>query len=147
MYLWITAVIWVLDRLSKLYITTHFALYESKPLLGKLVSFTYVHNTGAAFSILQGKVIFLILSTIVLLAVILYIYNKMLPHNKIVIVATGLVIGGALGNFYDRILFGSVIDFIDFHFFPVFNIADSAIVVGAIFLSWQMLIHVDQGAD
>jgi signal peptidase II len=124
-----------LDRITKVLITNEFALYESRPVIGSIMSFTYVENTGAAFSILQGQRIFFIIMTVVMLGIIFYLYYKMLEKDFWTTLSVGLIIGGALGNFYDRLLYGSVIDFIDFYFFPVFNIADSALVVGTALLA------------
>jgi len=131
----ISFIIFVLDRVVKLYITNNFALFESKPLIGNLVSVTYVQNTGAAFSILQGKRSFFIVMTVIMLLMIIYLYKKILDKHIYSTLSVGLIIGGALGNFYDRLIHHYVIDFIDFHFFPVFNIADMALVVGTIILS------------
>ncbi len=131
----ITIIVFVLDRIAKLYITNNFILFESRSLIGDLVSLTYVQNTGAAFSILQGKRTFFIIMTLIMLAVILYLYKKHLDKNIYSILSVGLIFGGALGNFYDRLIHHYVIDFIDFHFFPVFNIADMALVIGTIILS------------
>jgi len=131
----ITIIVFVWDRIAKLYITNNFILFESRSLIGDLVSLTYVQNTGAAFSILQGKRTFFIIMTLIMLAVILYLYKKHLDKNIYSILSVGLIFGGALGNFYDRLIHHYVIDFIDFHFFPVFNIADMALVIGTIILS------------
>lgn len=131
----ITVIIFGLDRLTKMYILKKFALYESRQFIGKFVSLTFVKNTGAAFSILQGHRTFFLFMTVVMLVFIIYLYNKVLVKNIYSSIAVGLILGGALGNFYDRIVFEYVIDFIDFHFFPVFNLADSALVIGTIMLS------------
>lgn len=131
----ITVLVFIIDRVVKLYIINNFSLYESKMFIGKIVSLTYVRNTGAAFSILRGRRTFFIIMTIVMLFLIIYLYNKVLEKNIYSKISVGLILGGALGNFYDRIVYHYVVDFIDFHFFPVFNIADSALVIGTIILS------------
>ncbi|QOR36203.1 signal peptidase II [Clostridium sp. 'deep sea'] len=141
----IAIIVWGLDRLTKFLIVTNFSLRESRSVLGNLISFTYVHNEGAAFSILQGKRIFFILTTIILIAIILYMYYTVLPKTLITTIIIGTVLGGALGNFYDRLRFGYVIDFIDFHFFPIFNVADIAVVCGTLLLAWQLWIIPEGG--
>lgn len=138
MHFILALIIFALDRISKVLITVYLAPYTSQPILGSLMSFTHVHNTGAAFSILQGKRVFFIITTLILMGIILYVYYKLLPITSVLTITTGLILGGALGNFYDRIVYGYVIDFIDFHFFPVFNIADSAVVIGTLLLAWQL---------
>lgn len=130
--------IWTADRVTKIMISNNYALHETRPILGRLMSFTHVRNFGAAFSILQGKRLFIIASTVVLIGIIIYIYYKIIPRTTFSTVIVGMILGGALGNFYDRIRFAYVIDFIDFHFFPVFNIADSVVVIGSFLLAWQL---------
>jgi len=119
----------LLDQFSKYYIQ------KILPLNGgiKLTSFfsiTHTINYGAGFNILQGWRIFLILFTFSAIGVIFY-YYKQIPNNLVSFYAA-LILGGAIGNLLDRILFGYVVDFITFSFWPSFNVADSAITLGAI---------------
>lgn len=93
----------------------------------------YIKNTGAAWGTLQGANIFLAILTI---AVIIFILIKWKELEGIPI---SLILGGAVGNLIDRIIFGHVIDFIDFKYWPLFNIADSAITIGVIMLLWKGL--------
>lgn len=90
-------------------------------------------NTGSAFGIFAGNNTALIFLTIAIIGFILYIYPD-LEEKKWVNLSLGLILGGALGNLIDRVIYGHVIDFIDFGFWPAFNIADSALTVGAIIL-------------
>ena len=90
----------------------------------------YVTNTGAAFGILQNQTGFLIVTTVVGLAAI-YLYYRYPPFDHIVApIAIGMMLGGAAGNLLDRLRMGEVTDFIDFRFWPSFNVADSSITVG-----------------
>lgn len=90
----------------------------------------YVTNTGAAFGILKDQTGFLIISTLIGLAAI-YLYYRYPPFDHVVVpVAIGMMLGGAIGNLVDRVRLGKVTDFIDFPFWPSFNVADSSIVVG-----------------
>ena len=126
--------IWVLDRISKTWVTKTLPLWSSRPLLGEMVYLTHARNTGAAFGLLHGRTAVLSLVSVILLLV-LFLYRRYFFNiglwGKI---GLTLIIAGAVGNLFDRLVFGYVIDFIDLVFWPVFNIADSAIVAGACLL-------------
>lgn len=129
----ISIIVLFVDQLSKYLIDKFLSVGESIKLLFN-INITRVSNTGAAFSILEGKTIFLLLVTVLLLY---YIYKvSKTSKNLFSDIYYSLIIGGILGNFYDRIVFSYVRDFIDIRIFnynfPVFNIADSAIVIGII---------------
>ena len=128
----------ILDIGSKYYISKNFIVYESKTIIKNFLDITYVKNTGAAFSILEDNTwMITIISLMIIMGVIYYIYKNK-PSNNIENIGYGMVIGGALGNFIDRIIYGYVIDFIDINLFgwnyPVFNIADILIVVSVIIM-------------
>jgi len=135
---WIVFVIFIADQVSKQWVLTHFDLYESVKLL-PIFSFTYVHNYGAAFSFLSDaggwqKWLFAVIA--IGFSTILTIWLRKQPNEMWRLnLAYTLVIGGALGNLIDRLQHGYVVDFLDFYWknshFPAFNIADSAICVGA----------------
>ena len=91
----------------------------------------YMQNTGASFSILRGYTWFFIAFAVIVLIVIFYLYPRMHIKYRPYI---GLIIGGTIGNLIDRVYLGYVIDFIDFKIWPVFNIADTAVCIGAAFL-------------
>jgi signal peptidase II len=123
------------DYLSKNWIRANVALGESRQVMGDFLRFTHWSNSGGAFGILQGATPYLALVSVgcVLLAVL--IAPKMKGYGNWVLIALGLVSGGAFGNLIDRVKFGRVTDFISVRFFaPIFNVADSAIVVGAILM-------------
>ncbi len=123
------------DYLSKTWIRANYALGESRPVLGDVLRFTHWKNNGAAFGTLQGATPYLALVSVGCVLLSVLIQPKMKGYGKVVLVALGLVSGGALGNLIDRVRYGSVTDFISFRFFsPIFNIADSAIVAGAILM-------------
>lgn len=130
MRFWTTAgVILVLDRLSKLWIMSHIQLGDSWVLINGILNLTYLHNRGAAFGIMQGKAwLFLILAAIVIAAAVYY--NSKYQPERWIQYALALIVGGALGNLIDRVMYQSVVDFISVGWFPVFNVADSAIVCG-----------------
>ncbi len=130
----IALVIVILDQISKFLISTELLIGEKINLINNIISFTKAYNTGAAFSILEGETqILAIFSLFVAILIILYfVLNKdLLP--RMLIVAWGLILGGTIGNMIDRFTLGYVIDFIklDFINFPIFNIADTSINIGA----------------
>lgn len=134
---WLVAIIGlILDRITKEIIIQNFAENETVPLLSGIFHFTYVVNTGAAFSFFRGGVNWLRwLSLIVSLGLI--IFALIAPRiNRIEQVGYGFILAGALGNGIDRFVLGYVIDFLDFRLinFPVFNIADVCINLGIFFL-------------
>ena len=128
-----------IDQLSKYLAYTLLKPVVTVPVITGVFSFTYVQNVGAAFGIFQGARWFFIVVTVAVTAGIIYYYRK-LPkaraYNKVRF-ALILIASGALGNFIDRLRNGYVVDFLQVHFldFPVFNIADSFVVVGVIFFA------------
>ena len=109
---------------------------SSIEIISGILRFTYVENTGAAFGIMKDMRWFFILLTVVLLAILFYLFKKSYVKNLFMRTGLLLIISGAIGNLIDRILFGYVVDFIDFYIidFPVFNVADCLICVGAAML-------------
>ena len=102
--------------------------------LDPIVTLTHVHNTGAAFGLFPGMQ-YVFAGVALLVAALIVIYHRQLTDNsRFLHLAFGLQLGGALGNFIDRVFQGHVTDFIDFRVWPVFNVADSAVVVGTILL-------------
>ncbi len=123
----------VIDQLSKFWVMTALRLGESRPFIDNLMNITYVHNPGAAFSILAGQSwISLICAAAVVGAIFYYVY-KYKPVQSIQFFL-GIIAGGAIGNFMDRFLYSYVRDFFDLGWFPVFNVADIGIVCGGILL-------------
>ncbi len=124
-----------LDRISKIFFAKILALGESLPLIRNVLHMTLVHNTGIAFGLFkdQGAVFIIIpIIAIVLLTYNIYYYKSNEEKlSRLYITAFSLILGGAIGNLIDRIVYGYVIDFFDVRIWPVFNIADSAITIGA----------------
>ena len=127
----IALLILILDQTVKLLIVN--SLERTMEIIPGFLYFTFIANTGAGFGILKGQNSLLIFITLIILGLILFYYDRY-PKNKLVHYGTSLIIGGALGNLVDRIRVGYVIDFISFSFWPAFNIADSAISIGALLL-------------
>jgi len=124
----------VLDQLTKFLIRNNFQLNQSFPLIKNILHFTYVTNTGSAFGSFRGFNLIFILFSIIVVIAILYHIKKIRENEKYLQLAAGLLLGGTLGNLIDRMIYGSVIDFIDFRIWPVFNAADSAVTVSVILL-------------
>lgn len=115
-----------LDISSKYYFNQNFSIYEKITVIPKILDFQLVYNYGAAYGILQNQKLFLIaISTIVIF--IIFKYRKSLGTNKITKLAYSFLMIGAVGNLIDRVIRGYVVDFINIHIIPVFNIADVAI--------------------
>ncbi|WP_027340315.1 signal peptidase II [Halonatronum saccharophilum] len=129
----------VLDQLTKYLILTNFVLHQSMPIIENIFHLTYVRNEGAAFGILQGQRTFFILVTMLVIGLLIYFYRQLPLNSFWNRLALGLALGGAIGNLIDRIRLGYVIDFFDFRVWPVFNIADSAIVIAVIIYSYWIL--------
>ncbi len=127
-----------LDQFVKFLITSHMALYDTKPVIKQVFHITYIQNKGAAWGSLQGKRYFLLAITILVLAFLVYFYVRMLKLNKYkdLRILFIFVFSGAAGNMIDRIRLGYVIDMFDFRLinFPVFNVADIYVTCSMIIL-------------
>jgi signal peptidase II len=137
-----------LDRIIAAYLEPVFRPSESLPLVGQSLRLTYVRNTGAAFGMFPGYQPLFIATSIVVLVVVGAYWRRARPAAWPVVVALGLVTGGAMGNLIDRALLVTVTDFFDVAIidFPVFNIADSAIFVGVGILVFWLLFGPEEGA-
>ncbi|WP_069861988.1 signal peptidase II [Pseudomonas citronellolis] len=146
-WLWITVLVLVLDQVSKAYFEGTLSLYQQIVVIPDLFSWTLAYNTGAAFSFLADssgwqRWLFALIAIVVSAVLVIWL-KRLKPSDTWLAIALALVLGGALGNLYDRIVLGHVIDFILVHwqnrwYFPAFNLADSAITVGAIMLALDM---------
>ena len=131
-------VLFVIDLFTKILITNFMRVGDQIKIIPNFFSIMYVRNTGAAFSILENSRFFFIIAGILVL-IFIYLFlvrNKTL--NMYLIICYSMLIGGIIGNLYDRIVYGYVVDFLSFniigYYFPVFNIADSFIVISIILL-------------
>ena len=142
-WLWLSALVLLLDQISKRVIVNNLGLFDRVRLL-EVLNITNMHNTGAAFSMFAGAAPWMFAGLAVVVAVGIMIWLRRHPHGeRLVAVSLCLILGGALGNAVDRVMYGFVIDFIDFHIgswhYPAFNLADSAIVIGAVLLALDLL--------
>ena len=143
MFRWLTlsVIIFTLDQLTKFYAVQLLTLYEQKYIYHGL-NLTLMHNTGAAFSFLSDaggwqRWFFIGISCFVSVIIVVWMYNA-LTKSRWLLLALAFILGGAVGNLWDRLTLGYVIDFIEVYYndlyWPAFNIADSAITIGAIIL-------------
>ena len=146
-WLGLSALIIVLDQLSKAWISGHFVYGENLPVLG-VFNLVLAHNTGAAFSMLNNaggwqRWMFSAIAVVASVWIVWLLRNH--QQQKLFCLALALILGGALGNLIDRIAYGYVVDFLDFHWdshhFPAFNVADSAITCGAALMLLDSLTH------
>ncbi|SHM07995.1 signal peptidase II . Aspartic peptidase. MEROPS family A08 [Caldanaerovirga acetigignens] len=140
MAVWIfAALIFAVDQLTKALVKMHMAPNQSIPVIDNILHLTYVQNTGAAFSLLKGRVFFFVVVSFAVIAVIVYYLTRLPEEKKLFKFTLALVLGGAFGNLVDRLRFGYVVDFIDFRIWPVFNVADSAVVIGVLLLLYLVM--------
>lgn len=145
-YLWITVAVFVLDQLTK-YAASDYLLHHGEVRVLPFLNLVLVHNTGAAFGFLSWasgwqNVLFIVVAAGAS-AFILWLLSRSPPADRMLAVALTLVLGGALGNLLDRLVRGYVVDFIDVYYgswhWPAFNVADSAITIGALLLLFGAL--------
>lgn len=133
-YIIVIAVL-ILDQLSKILALKYLVPVGDIPIINNIFHLTYVENRGAAFGLFQNQKLFFVITTLLVLGFIwFYAHHNRL--NKMMIVGLSLVAGGAIGNLIDRVRLGFVVDYFNAVIinFPVFNIADSAVVVGAVLI-------------
>jgi signal peptidase II len=136
----------ILDQLTKFLAVNLLSTGQPIAIIRNYFQLTLLYNSGAAFGILKNQVPFFIITSI--LAIVLIIFSLRDKNQpKIYFVSLSLILAGALGNFTDRIRIGAVIDFLDFRIWPVFNIADSAITVGAVLLGWAIIFAKRKGSN
>lgn len=124
------------DQLTKWQIQETMTLHQSIPIWEGVFSITYIHNTGAAFSMLAGKTELLALFQLAIIVIILgYILLKGKNAHPLLKFSLAMIVAGGIGNFIDRVTLGYVVDFFDFHFFPIFNVADIGVTIGCFLLA------------
>ena len=120
----------LLDQITKYFVVTKMYFEESIPIINKIFYLTYITNTGTAFGKLQQYGSILLIFSVIAILILSLIVFKQKNIPKINLIAFSMILGGAIGNVIDRILRGSIVDFLDFRIWPIFNIADSAITIG-----------------
>ena len=144
----VATLVLILDQATKIYISRTMELYSSIVVSRNFFSITYICNKGAAFSFMAHSPyrlpVLTLVSVIALVAIIVF-FRKLRPDQKFTAICLALIFGGALGNLIDRVRLGEVIDFLNVHWYdhywPAFNVADSAICVGVVLLAIDMFIE------
>jgi signal peptidase II len=133
LFVTVALAVFVLDRVTKSIVAAQVAYGTEVPVIGHFVGITNVRNSGAAFGVAPaGATLFLLASVVVAIGLVVYAFRT--PAGPATYAVLGLILGGTLGNGFDRIVFGTVTDFVNVHFWPVFNVADSAISTGVVLL-------------
>lgn len=133
-YYLLALVVIIIDQLTKLWVVQNMEIRESITVIENLFYITSHRNPGAAWGILAGQMTFFYIITVIVVGVIVYYMHKYAKDSMWTGIALGLILGGAIGNFIDRLFYKEVVDFFDVYIgsynFPIFNVADSALVVG-----------------
>ncbi|MFD2044028.1 signal peptidase II [Ornithinibacillus salinisoli] len=133
-YYIIAVIIIGIDQFTKWLVVKNMELYEQITIIDNFFNLTSHRNSGAAWGILEGKMVFFYIITVIVIIGVLYYMHKFAKENKLFAIALSFILGGAIGNFIDRLMHQEVVDFFDFiifgYDFPIFNIADSSLVVG-----------------
>ncbi len=150
------SVIIILDQITKAVISEKLFMYGTHKVIDGFFNLVYVMNPGAAFGFLADmpemfRYAFFIGITILAMALIIYYIAKSENESFLIILSLSLIFGGAVGNLIDRIRFGAVVDFLDFYIgtwhWPAFNVADSAITVGAFLMLWDIITRRKKAKD
>ena len=145
----VAVAVFIADQATKYIVKANLDLYESWPREG-LVRITYGTNSGTAFGLFPDQTLVLIVTSLLAIGFIYYFYRSHALPSRVLRLAIGLQLGGAFGNLIDRIRLGSVVDFIDIGWWPIFNVADSSIVTGIGLLALIIFLtprEQDQPAD
>jgi len=152
---WLLGVV-LLDQATKALVMDRFAMFELLPVIPGLFDLTYLTNTGAAFGMLAGaksvwRQVFFVGVAVAAIGVMVFSYRQFRSQGRIFVHAIGLIAGGAVGNLIDRLRFGAVVDFLYFHlgthYWPAFNVADSAITVGVCLFILGTILYPPQESE
>ncbi|ODC05489.1 signal peptidase II [Terasakiispira papahanaumokuakeensis] len=145
-WLWLAVLVVVFDLASKAWVSSVFQYGERWDVL-PVFQLTLLHNTGAAFSFLADhdgwqRWLFALIGVVAVVGILIWL-GRLKRHETILALGLTLILGGAIGNLHDRLMLGYVVDFLAFHwqyrYFPAFNLADSAITLGAILIGWDLM--------
>ncbi|GAF66149.1 signal peptidase II [Alkalihalobacillus trypoxylicola] len=143
-YYLIAALVILLDQITKWLVATQMEIAQRIPIIENVLYITSHRNKGAAFGILQGQMWFFYIVTFIAVIAVIYFMQKEGKHEKLYGTSLALILGGALGNFIDRLFRGEVVDFVDTYIFgysfPIFNVADSALCIGVGLLFLKMIL-------
>ncbi len=135
-----------LDQLTKFLVRSYMTVGESVPD-GSPIRLTYIKNTGGAFGLFPNQTLFLVIVGALGVAIILYFYRKQSLSSPLLRLSLALQLGGAFGNLLDRIRLGHVTDFVDLRVWPIFNLADTSIVIGVFMLIFYLTLRKDKDKE
>lgn len=143
----IVAITLVIDQLTKFLVVNYMTIGQSISVIDNFLYITSHRNEGAAWGILQGKMTFFYIVTLIVIGVIIFWIRRLdMKKEKLLMIALSLILGGALGNFIDRVMYQHVVDFINTYIFgydfPIFNIADSALCIGVFLMGIDAVLDV-----
>lgn len=143
----IVAITIIVDQVTKYLVASQMTIGQSIPIIDNFLYLTSHRNAGAAWGIFQGKMMFFYLITLAVIAVVIVWMTRLnIKKDKLLMIALALILGGAIGNFIDRVLYQHVIDFIDTYIFgydfPIFNIADSALSIGVVLMALDAILDM-----
>lgn len=138
-------IIIVSDQIIKYIVSNNMYLGQSIPVVPQIFHLTYILNPGAAFGILENQRWLFICIAAVLIGAVVYFYKRIKQLAKMFRLGIALLFGGAIGNMIDRIFIGRVVDYMDFRIWPVFNLADVAIVSGCVIIAVYLLFYAEKG--
>ena len=133
-------VLLIADQAVKHLIRTTMVEGQSIPVIENIFHITYIENPGAAFGILANQRVLFLILTAVIVGVMIYLYFSLRSKKSLTAISLGIVVSGAIGNFIDRFMQGTVTDFLDFRIWPIFNIADICICVGLALICYFVII-------
>ena len=156
LFLTIAAFVVIIDQLTKAFVSSAMSLYESIVVVGSFFNITYIRNPGAAFGFLATagpafRSVFFLSIPVAAILLILYYLSRSMRNELLLIFSLSLILGGASGNLIDRIRYGEVVDFLDVYIasyhWPIFNVADASISLGAALLVLQMIRDRSKGEE
>lgn len=147
MYILIGAILIAADQIIKYFIHNNMLLGNHYPLIEDFLYLTYIRNTGIAFGLFKNNNLFMIIVISIIILILLYFYNKEEKKVFTLSISVTLLVSGAIGNLIDRVFYGYIIDYINFTFWPAFNLADSLIVIGSILLGIYLIFQVEEDKD
>lgn len=142
-FILVTAAVFLADFAIKFVVDKSLHANQSIPVIGNVLSLTYVQNQGAAFGLFWGSTLILIIVGILAIFGIIY-FHEHISKNSHLQIPLALLLGGSLGNIVDRVFRSYVVDYIDFHFWPVFNLADIMINISVFLIILHIMVHKEE---
>lgn len=132
-----------IDQLIKYMVLNNLSLGHSIPIIEDFLYITYIKNTGIAFGLFKNNNIFMIIVISIIIILLLYFYYREKKKSLLLNISIMFLVSGAIGNLIDRIIRGFIIDYINFTFWPAFNLADSLVVIGSFLLGFYIIFYVE----